>query len=375
MVSLRYFSSDYHTARRRFRLAVAESDALLEHHRLVPEQCPEEDLSIDVAFIGSDTPDWTLVVSSGLHGVEGFFGSAVQLALLTQIGSGRILADNGRIVLVHAINPYGFHFLRRVNEENVDLNRNFLCEEQKYQGRPDGYDKLFDFLNPQSAPTMFDPYWLKGAALWLRVGMPALKACIVTGQYDFSKGVFYGGQKASLSTCVVQTNYKRWLGGASRAVHADFHTGLGKFGTYKLLLPAGTSDLNWYRTWFGDECVEETVDENGTAYRSTGTMGQWLNRHFKDLNFRFFNAEFGTYSAMRTLGALRAENRAHFFSPLQSRVHARAKARIKRLFCPNSKSWRQAALRRALDLIDRSIEALCSDNNFPDMGYERRSIG
>lgn len=366
MVSLRYFSPDYHTARRRFRLAVAESDALLEHHRLVLEQCPEADLSIDVAFIGSDAPDWTLVVSSGLHGVEGFFGSAVQLALLAQIGSGRVLADNGRIVLVHAINPYGFHFLRRVNEENVDLNRNFLCDGQQYQGRPDGYDHLFDFLNPRSAPTMFDSYWLKGLALLLRVGLPTLKACIVTGQYDFAKGVFYGGQKASLSTCVMQTNYKRWLGGASRAVHADFHTGLGKFGTYKLLLPAGTSDLNWFRTWFGDECVEETIDENGTAYRSTGTMGQWLNQHFKDLDYRFYNAEFGTYSAMRTLEAVRAENRAHFYSPAGSRAQARAKARIKRFFCPDSKTWRQVALRRALDLIDRSIKALSSDNYSSD---------
>jgi hypothetical protein len=34
------------------------------------------------------------------------------------------------IVFVHALNPFGFKHHRRVNEDNVDLNRNFLTAEE-----------------------------------------------------------------------------------------------------------------------------------------------------------------------------------------------------------------------------------------------------
>lgn len=362
MIQLSYYSSDYQTARRRFRSAATEANALQERHSLFPEQYCEHDLSIDVAFIGNECPEWTLVVTSGLHGVEGFFGSAIQLALLSQFGSGRVLPRNGRIVLVHAINPFGFHFLRRVNEDNIDLNRNFLLSGQDYAGLPAGYDRLNDFLNPQSPPSRMEPLWLKALALLARAGVPALKVGIVSGQYDYPKGLFFGGRKAARSACIVQSSFRRWLGGAQSAVHIDLHTGLGSFGTYKLLLPADTTDVEWYRNCFGAELVEETVDENGTAYRSNGNMGRWLNQHLSDLDYRYFNAEFGTYSSLRTLGALRNENRAHFYSPSGSAAHDRAKARIKECFCPRSKKWRTATLRQGLELVDRSIEVLDSED-------------
>ena len=35
------------------------------------------------------------------------------------------LAAGLRVVLLHAINPWGFSWARRVTEDNVDLNRNF----------------------------------------------------------------------------------------------------------------------------------------------------------------------------------------------------------------------------------------------------------
>ncbi len=362
MTPLSYYSPDYQTARKRFRVAATVANALQERHSLIPEQYYEDDLSIDVALIGNECPEWTLVVTSGLHGVEGFFGSAIQLALLAQFGSGRVLPRNGRIVLVHAINPFGFHFLRRVNEDNIDLNRNFLQKDQDYVGLPSGYDRLNDFLNPQSPPSLMEPLWLKVLALLTRAGVPALKVGIVSGQYDYSKGLFFGGRKAARSTCIVQASFRRWLGGAQSVVHIDFHTGLGPFGSYKLLLPADTTDVQWYRNWYGAESVEETMDENGTAYRSTGNMGRWLKQHLSDLDYRYFNAEFGTYSLLRTLKTLRNENRAHFYSPSESAAHGRAKAQIKKCFCPGSKKWRTSTLRQGLELIDRSIEALCSED-------------
>ncbi len=77
-----------------------------------------------------------LVVSSGVHGVEGFFGSAVQLAFLEKLPPDWRPPEGAAVVLIHALNPFGFAWQRRFNEENVDLNRNFLLAEQTYCRRP-----------------------------------------------------------------------------------------------------------------------------------------------------------------------------------------------------------------------------------------------
>ena len=130
-----YFSADYATARKRF-LSAAEAageTCSLCLDAAGPEGSP---LTIDIACLGSPAPERALLHTSGMHGVEGFAGSAIQLALLQRPLS---LPPDGAVVLVHGLNPYGMAWLRRVNENNVDLNRNFLTAGERYEGAPTGY--------------------------------------------------------------------------------------------------------------------------------------------------------------------------------------------------------------------------------------------
>ena len=76
------FSPDYETARAKFRGAASLAGAATEIHQIEAKGAKGEVLTIDVARVGSDSPKWTVVVSSGIHGVEGPFGSAVQVAWL-----------------------------------------------------------------------------------------------------------------------------------------------------------------------------------------------------------------------------------------------------------------------------------------------------
>ena len=119
------FSPSYEVARQRFCDAATVAGATVEQHR-VDTGDAGADLTIDVATMGGGEPSWVVIVSSGVHGVEGFFGSAIQLAWLSRQAAGARPADDGAVVLVHAVNPYGFARLRRTNEDNVDLNRNYL---------------------------------------------------------------------------------------------------------------------------------------------------------------------------------------------------------------------------------------------------------
>src|SRR6185369_3728535 len=178
-----YFSPDYFTARDRFRKAAAKAGARLEALAIEAKGPASEDLTIDIAWFGSPAPQRLLLHSSGLHGVEGFAGSAIQLQLLESPPS---IPNDAALLVVHILNPYGMSWLRRVNENNVDLNRNFRVDES-YQGAPAAYARLNAFLNPSTAPAA-DLFFARAGYLVLRHGMTTLKQAVVGGQYDFPKG-------------------------------------------------------------------------------------------------------------------------------------------------------------------------------------------
>ena len=142
-------------------------------------------------------------------------------------------------------------------------------------------------------------------------------------------------------------------------VHIDLHSGLGAHGRYRLLLeePARSPNVEWYRDTFGSESVEPVATADGTAYAATGTLGGWAVRHFGDTRYRFVCAEVGTYPILRVLGALRAENRAHFFGRPNSGAHRRAKADLLECFCPRSNRWRERVVVQGLAIIDRAVRS------------------
>src|SRR5215470_4014730 len=153
---LNVYSSSYREARKLFRETASRLGASLEQHPVAAGR--EADLTIDVAVLGDAEPKWSLVVSSGLHGIEGFVGSAVQIAFLQAINLNDLVAERGQIVAIHALNPFGFHHFRRANEDNVDLNRNFLLDDELYEGTSEGYVRLGGLINPASAPGIMDHY-------------------------------------------------------------------------------------------------------------------------------------------------------------------------------------------------------------------------
>jgi len=347
-----YFSDCYKEAREKFLKASAGAGAMVESTELL------DDLSIDVCTLGQpDMP--TLVVTSGLHGVEGFFGSAVQLALLQSLQQTELPAGI-RLVLVHALNPYGFENVRRFDQNNVDLNRNFLKPEQAFRGAPEGYAALDAFLNPRSPISSLEPYRLKALLNILRYGMPALKEAIVRGQYEYPEGIFFGGGAPASSAVYVADHCESWVEGAATVCHIDLHSGLGEFGVGKILVneTPESEEYLWYVKTFGRESIGTLQTTDETAYVVTGSMGDWLQHKFKDRKYYFAGAEFGTYGPVKVLGAIRAENCAHHFAEVGSSGYRAAKAELLECFCPNSDVWRGAVVRSSMDFISSATDRL-----------------
>jgi hypothetical protein len=345
MNSLNYFSPDYFTAKDRFREYAASAGAHLEVLPLTANGPDGQELTIDIAWIGSDTPNRVLVHSSGLHGVEGFAGSAIQLQLLHDLPS---LAD-AALVIVHVLNPYGMAWLRRVNENNVDLNRNFRLDGS-YSGAPPTYAKLDGLLNPRTSPTS-DLFFAKAVYLILRHGLRALKQSVVGGQYEFPKGLFYGGSRMEEGPRKYAAFLTERLSSAQKTIVIDVHTGLGKFAQDSLLVES--QDFAELRKIFGPR-VTALQPDRGSAYRVEGGLQSMIFHVFS--RPIFIGQEFGTYSGVRVVHALREENRWYHYG--EGTLDHRTKRTLKEIFCPANESWREAVLKRGRDLVQQAVKEI-----------------
>jgi hypothetical protein len=330
--TVHYFSPDYVTARTRFRQAVENARGQLQAIPLDATGPHNEELTIDIGWLGSAHPKRVLLHSSGIHGVEAFAGSAIQLQVLDNLPE---LPGDTALILTHVLNPYGMAWLRRHNETNVDLNRNFLGPGEEYAGAPEAYSKLDSFLNPRSPPSS-DFYHAKVILRILRYGYATLAQTIAGGQYEFSKGFFFGGKRLEQGPEKYQRFLAQRLASAEQVIGIDVHTGLGKYGEDTLL----------------------AEDSESIAYRVRGGIGSMISRVLPDSRVSFVTQEFGTYSGVTVLHALREENRFNFFG--SGGIDHPAKQKLKEAFYPNDDSWRLHVLKRGREFLNQVHASLAA---------------
>lgn len=355
------FSPDYASARERFRSEAARRGFALAQYPLSATGPDGGTLTIDVARLGVPQADRALVVSSGLHGVEGFLGSAVQCQLLREGIAPGFPPPRTELVLVHALNPYGFAWLRRCNEENVDLNRNFLTPGERYEGAAAAYIALNGVLNPRGRRQRPGLRWGRLLWAWVRYGTRGLSQAVAGGQYDFPQGLFYGGKSPTQTHQILAENLVVWIGRAPRVLHVDYHTGLGGWDNVMLLVdyPLLEAQIGFLDRCFGPNVVRQ-VNAKRTAYVPRGGLGNWCRHMFSERQYLYVCAEFGTYGPLTVLSALRAENQAHHEGPADAPGTLAAKERLKEVFCPSSPTWRSTTLRRGITLIQRALQAIVS---------------
>jgi hypothetical protein len=353
-----HFPPDYATARARFRAAAARLGWEQHAHPIDGTGPNGEDLTIDAAVSPHPTADRVLVVSGGLHGAEGPFGSAVQLAVMDLFATEPPPAGV-RCVFLHALNPWGYAWGRRVDADNVDPNRNFLLDGEEYRGSADGYRHFDALLNPQSPPGRFDLFVPRAWLSVLRHGSPALRQALAGGQYDYPKGIFFGGHGPTATHRAMRERFRGWVGPAADVIHLDFHTGLGPWAQFKLLLDAPVSDRQLARLdrWFGPGTHEED-DPTKTSYRPRGGFGPWCVAQKVAPDYLYMVAEFGTFGNIPMLAGLRAENRAVHWGTPGERWTERAKARLRDLFVPASPEWRGWVLPQGVELVRVAAKGL-----------------
>lgn len=353
-----FFARDYLGARAAFLAAAESAGAGVEtfHNPHTPTEVP---LHTDVAALGPAEADRCLVLISGTHGVEGFAGSALQVGLLRS-GMAGGLPPNVRLVLIHAINPYGFAYLRRSNEQNIDLNRNFLDHSMSHPENLE-YDKLSGAI---ASPAMSGPanFWAKMRlyGYLLRYGRAKLQRAVTQGQYAHPRGLFFGGRQPAWSNLVLRDIVARYLGRAARVIIIDVHTGLGPYGNGEVILndPEEAPAYRRAVAWWGAERVRSTVSGKSVSAHLSGTINLAFARMLPAAEVTAIGLEFGTAPAFQVLNAMRRENWLHHHARGDYPDAAKIKQQQLQAFYPDDDRWRLKVWEQGELVLEQALAAL-----------------
>lgn len=350
-------ASDYPTARARFLGAADDAGAVVRSHPF-PDRGPRgEEVAVDVARQGPVDAERVVLVVSGTHGVEGFAGSLCQSRWLEEQGS-TPLGDGLAIVWVHAHNPHGFAWVRRVNEDNVDINRNYT--DLASPPANDGYDELAAAL----APSELTPEALGAADTALadyadRHGVDGVQAAVSAGQYRHPDGLFYGGTEPARSQLVMREIVEHHLGTAARVAILDLHTGLGHWGEVELIsheVP-GTPAYDRAVAWWGERVASNASGDSVSA----SLDGQWMEAAGEWLAPREVTSialEWGTVDSVTVLQALRADNWLHHHGDPTGTEAVPIKAQLRAAFAPDDPAWAAAVHHCFAGVLTQTLAAL-----------------
>ena len=354
-----YFSADYASGRDRFRAAAARAAAAMTSYPLPGHQGPNgEALTMDVARLGGPQAQSALLVIAGTHGVEGLAGSGCLVGLLAD-RLHEALPASSCLALLHAINPYGFAWLRRVTEDGVDLNRNFVDFSQPLPSSA-AYEPLHDWLVP--AQWQGETRRAADAALAALIqqrGMTALQAAVTGGQYTRPGGLFYGGVRETWSARTLLRVLREVLPPTVRRLAVlDLHTGLGPPGYGEPILDAADRQARERALrWYGPDVRDLSAGESVSALL-TGTMARGIERARPDLELTLIGLEFGTRPVMEVLTALRADHWLHSHGGADPEAGAQIRQQMRDAFYCDTAAWQAAVYGRTADLAFRTLRGL-----------------
>ena len=313
-------------------------------------------LAIDVASIGDAEATSVLLIVSGTHGVEGFTGSALQHHWWEHHRADR--PDALRVVHLHAFNPHGFSWVRRVNEDNVDLNRNFIDWSQPPPANED-YGGIAQLLVPDA----WDDATQESTLLALlahadEVGFDRLQEIVSGGQYTHPTGVFYGGTGPVWSHRWLREHVLDLVGSAERVGIVDLHTGLGPWGHGELISHEGRGDAGYDRsvTWWGD--VRSMTDGDSV---SANLSGDWLGAVdglLPGVEVTAVALEYGTVDTVSVLQALRADAVLHASGdPLGEGADA-VRTQVRAAFADDDPAWFDVVADRFDEVIRAAVANL-----------------
>lgn len=314
-----------------------------------------DNLYIDNIYLPAEEEKENLIVlTTGVHGMEGYIGSVMLDVFFEEIYPDIDTEETG-ILIVANVNPYGMKYMRRYNENNVDLNRNFILDWDNFDMASNkDYPEVKEFLQPEgkigNALWHEVGFYLNLAKEALTKGADKVSDALLTGQYEYPDGVYYGGNGDEISTAYLKSVFNDCLDGEyENIVHIDIHSGYGPRynmvifnSVYETMTEAQTKEA------FGYDYVISHDSES--FYATTGDTTDYFYRlaESKETDKELFSTcfEFGTIgdSFIDSIFSLKYtvdENRQHWY-PSDNKIASEVvKENYNELFYPTETQWRE----------------------------------
>ncbi len=350
----------YDECRARFRHSAAAAGVTVASHPISAPGREGQRLTVDVAQIGAADPQRVLLVLSGVHGVEGFVGSALQCELLDRTNATE-LPDDVAVVLVHAVNPWGMSWWRRQNESNVDLNRNWGRDRMQPAANA-AYDEIHPLACPDTPelPTV-DTLMATLATVVADRGVDWVRDAITAGQYTQPDGLHFGGHRTEESTAIVERVVGDRLSGADRVLTVDLHTGHGPSGavTFLSAAPLGSGQDEFLRARFVGERIEATVDNpSATTGPKSGQVATGVGRLLADAQCFGTTMEIGTASDDSQLVATYREQWVHRQGRREDPAFHDVVWAYRCCFTPDDRAWESQALASGARQLGHAVDAV-----------------
>jgi len=353
----RHFAQSYAEARDKFFAGARSCGLGVETHVHPLAGRDGEMLAMDVAREGPADAHSLLIVSSACHGVEGFCGSGVQVALLGDPAWHQAARDAGVAVLyIHGLNPYGFSWWRRTTHENVDLNRNFRDFAAPAPAN-DRYDELAALIVPATWPP--DPANLAAIAAFVAEhGESALQQAITGGQYRHPGGLFYGGSEPTWSHATLRKVLRQHGSRCARLAWIDLHTGLGPSGHGERIF-ACRDDAGSYaraKAWWGD--VTSIYDGSSTSALLTGMMWMAAYDECAQAEYTGIALEYGTLPQADVIDALRADQWLEDHPGADEATRRSIKQQVRDAFYTDTDAWKERIVEQGVDAAYGAVRGL-----------------
>ena len=264
-------------------------------------------------------------------------------------------ADNTGILVVANVNPYGMKYFRRYNENNVDLNRNFILDWENFDlSTNKDYPKVDTFLGPTGK--IGNAFWHE-AGFYLSLGKTAITAgadtvsdALLGGQYEYPQGVYYGGNGDEASTVYLKDVFAKSLeSGYENIVHIDIHSGYGP--RYNMVIFNSvheTMSEAESQEAFGYDYI--IAHDSEAFYATTGDTTDFFYRlaEQEKTDKELFSTcfEFGTigdafFDTILSLKYTVDENRNHWYPTSNATSAEIVRQNYLELFYPTETAWRE----------------------------------
>ena len=362
MKTISEFASSYQQARVQFRAAADAAGWGINTYTHPTAVCANGGrLSTDVAVAGPLDASANLLVVSGTHGIEGYAGSAAQIAFIKD--APRQLPTGVRVVMVHAINPWGFEFRSRTNENNVDINRNFLDWDASASPENPEYAEIHALLGLEARDAATNPS-IARLDPWIEAhGISRYYDAISRGQYQYPRGLMYGGSGPEWSNATLGRILRTHLAGAKKIGFIDWHTGLGAPGESFFLCFDEPTSPAWHRAcdWWGSHHIGgETAFGHRTRPKYQGLLIQGVQRFMPQARLTGAVIEFGTVPYEDVLGSIAADNLVKFNTHLSTTQRHELRQKLAHAFIPEADSWRRSVIDLALMIQHAALRGVAA---------------